>query len=72
MSCVVDMFMVRAKKRKVVMVGGDDYVSGDWGLSSWVELYMMCRMRMRYVRGWVGCCVRISLMDICGICSGGE
>lgn len=30
MSCVVIMFMVCAKKRKVVMVGGDAVASSDW------------------------------------------
>ena len=30
MSYVVGMFMVCAKKRKVVIIGGDDVASGDW------------------------------------------
>ena len=54
MSCVVGMFTVRAKKLNIVIVGGDTVVSGDWWfVSSWVELCMMCRIRMRSVRGWI-------------------
>ena len=42
MSWVVGMFMVRAKKRSVVIVGGEAIVSGDiWVGSSCVKLCMI-------------------------------
>lgn len=51
MSCVVEIFMVRAKKRKAVMVGGDAVVRGEWWfISSWVELCTICKMWMSSVR----------------------
>ena len=52
MSCLGDIFMVWAKKRKTVMVGEKAIIRSEWwDVSSWAELCMMCNMRMSYVRG---------------------
>ena len=73
MSCVVGMFMVRAKKRKAVMIRWNAVVSDAWWfVSSWVDLCMMYMMRTRSVRGYVGCCMRVLLTMDRGIVSGGE
>lgn len=52
MSCVVDMFMVWDKELKTVMVGGDNnIVRGEWWvLLSWVELCIICKIRMSSIR----------------------
>ena len=49
-SCVVGMFIVRANRRKIVMVGGGTIVRGEWWfLPSWEKLCIMCKIRMSSV-----------------------
>jgi len=62
-SWVFGMFKVCARRRSVVIVGGEAVVSGDWWVvSSCVELCMIWRIGITSVRDCVGCCMIMVLM----------
>ena len=60
--------MVCTSRMKAVIVGGGACVYCVWGVvSSWSELCIVCRVRMRYFSERVGCFMRTLFIVVCGV-----